>query len=123
MKPFFEAAGGKITSYSPGVSKSTADTVKRILESKINAIGTKDAKVNTLTGFNNVARYIRVELAGVDMKQAQDIVGKQGKFEIRVQTIGNETEHVVSGDSITSVQRALPGTSGQRQVGSQFYVK
>ena len=51
--------------------------------------GTKDAKVNTLTGMNNVARYIRVELAGVDMKQAQEIVGKQGKFEIRVQTTGN----------------------------------
>ena len=120
LEPIFEAAGGKITSYSPGVSKSTADTVKRILESKINAIGTKDAKVNTLTGFNNVARYIRVELAGVDMKQAQDIVGKQGKFEIRVQTIGNDTEHVVSGDSITSVQRPSQEPPGSDKWGVSF---
>jgi preprotein translocase subunit SecD len=120
LKPFFEAAGGEITSYNVGVSKATADTVKRILESKINAIGTKDAKVNTLTGFNNVARYIRVELAGVDMKQAQDIVGKQGKFEIRVQTTGNDTEHVVSGDAITSVQRPSQEPPGSDKWGVSF---
>jgi preprotein translocase subunit SecD len=120
LKPIFEAAGGEITSYNAGVSKSTADTVKRILESKINAIGTKDAKVNTLTGFNNVARYIRVELAGVDMKQAQEIVGKQGKFEIRVQTTGNETEHVVSGDMITSVQLPSQEPPGSDKWGVSF---
>ena len=100
----FIAAGGIITSYQQGVSKGTAEDVKRILENKINTLGTKDAKVNTLTGLNNVARYIRVELAGVDMKQAQEIVGKQGKFEIRIQTSGNLTEHVLSGETITSVQ-------------------
>lgn len=120
LNPFFESAGGEITTYNVGVSKSTADTVKRILESKINAIGTKDAKVNTLTGFNNVARYIRVELAGVDMKQAQDIVGKQGKFEIRVQTTGNETEHVLSGDTITSVQLPSQEPPGSDKWGVSF---
>ncbi|TFG89597.1 MAG: preprotein translocase subunit SecD, partial [Candidatus Atribacteria bacterium] len=67
LEPIFAAAGGKITSYQPGVSKATADDVKRILENKINTLGTKDAKVNTLTGLNNVARFIRIELAGVDM--------------------------------------------------------
>ena len=120
LKPFFETAGGEMTSYTMGISKSTADTVKRILENKINAIGTKDAKVNTLTGFNNVARYIRVELAGVDMKQAQDIVGKQGKFEIRVQTTGNDTEHVVSGDTITSVQLPSQEPPGSDKWGVSF---
>jgi preprotein translocase subunit SecD len=104
LLPLIAASGGKLTSYQPGVSKNTADLVKRILESKINTMGTKDAKVNTLTGMNGVARYIRVELAGVDMNQAQEIVGKQGKFEIRIQSVGNTTEHVLYGDSITSVQ-------------------
>jgi preprotein translocase subunit SecD len=104
LEPIFSTTGGKITSYQEGVSKATADVVKRILENKINTLGTKDAKVNTLTGLNNIARYIRVELAGVDMNQAQAIVGTQGKFEIRIQTTGNETEHVLSGDAITSVQ-------------------
>lgn len=100
----FADAGAKLTSYQEGVSKSTAEHVKTILETKINQIGTKDAKVNTLTGMNNVARYIRIELAGVNMNEAQEIVGKQGKFEIRIQTVGNESEHVVFGDQITSVQ-------------------
>jgi preprotein translocase subunit SecD len=120
LEPVFAAEGGKITSFSQGVSKTTADTVKRILESKINALGTKDAKVNTLTGFNNVARYIRVELAGVDMNQAQEIVGRQGKFEIRIQTTGNETEHVVSGDTITSVQLPAQEPPGSDNWGVSF---
>jgi preprotein translocase subunit SecD len=120
LEPVFTAAGGKITSYSPGVSKATAEDVKRILENKINTLGTKDAKVLTLTGMNNVARYIRVELAGVDMKQAQDIVGKQGKFEIRVQTIGNDTEHVLFGDSITSVQMPSQEPAGSDKWGVGF---
>lgn len=100
----FSEAGGKLTSYQQGVSKTTAEHVKTILETKINTLGTKDAKVNTLSGLNNVARYVRVELAGVDMNEARQIVGKQGKFEIRIQTTGNATEHVVFGDQITSVQ-------------------
>jgi len=120
LEPIFASEGGKITSYSQGVSKSTADTVKRVLENKINQLGTKDAKVNTLTGFNNVARYIRVEMAGVDMKQAQEIVGKQGKFEIRIQTTGNNTEHVLSGDVITSVQNPAQEPAGSDKWGVGF---
>lgn len=120
LKPIFESVGGEMTSYSLGVSKATADDVKRVLENKINAMGTKDAKVNTLTGFNNVARFVRVEMAGVDMKQAQEIIGKQGKFEIRVQTTGNETEHVLSGDSITSVQLPSQEPPGSDKWGVSF---
>ena len=115
-----EASGGKVTSYQPGVSKATADDVKRILENKINTLGTKDAKVNTLTGLNNVARYVRVELAGVDMNQAQAIVGKQGKFEIRIETTGNQTEHVLYGDSITSVQNPAQEPPGSNTWGVGF---
>jgi preprotein translocase subunit SecD len=119
LEPIFAASGGKIVSYQPGVSKDTADLTKRILENKINTMGTKDAKVNTLIGMNNVARYIRVELAGVDMNQAQEIIGKQGKFEIRIQSVGNATEHVLYGDSITSVQvpSQSPVGSGKWGVG------
>jgi len=120
LEPIFTSEQGKITSYQPGVSKSTADLVKRILETKINTLGTKDAKVNTLTGLNNVARFIRVELAGVDMTQAQEIVGKQGKFEIRIQTTGNQTEHVLSGETITSVQTPSQEPPGSDKWGVGF---
>jgi preprotein translocase subunit SecD len=116
----FSNAGGKLTSYQQGVSKSTAEHVKTILETKINSLGTKDAKVNTLTGLNNVCRYVRVELAGVDMNEAQKIVGKQGKFEIRVQTTGNATEHVIYGDDITSVQMPAQTPAGSNIWGVSF---
>ena len=120
LETIFTSEQGKLTSYQQGVSKSTADTVKRVLENKINTLGTKDAKVNTLTGLNNVARFIRVELAGVDMKQAQEIVGKQGKFEIRIETTGNQTEHVLSGDTITSVQVPSQEPAGSDNWGVGF---
>jgi preprotein translocase subunit SecD len=103
LRSTFVAAGGTLTSYERGVSESTSEDVKRILEEKINSLGTRDARVNTLTALSGVTRYVRVELAGVDIVTARDIVGKQGRFEIRIQTQGNATEHVLFGDSITSV--------------------
>jgi preprotein translocase subunit SecD len=103
LEPLFTAAGGRITSYEIGVSRTTSDDVKRIMEEKLNTLGTKDARVYTLTSLSGVTRYIRVELAGVDMATAQDIVGRQGKFEIRIVSTGNMTEHVLYGDQITFV--------------------
>jgi preprotein translocase subunit SecD len=48
-------------------------------------------------------KFILIDLAGVDISTAQDVVGKPGKFEIRIQTQGNETEHVLYGDAVESV--------------------
>jgi len=103
LEPIFENAGGKVTSYQQGVSKATGELIKKILENKLNSGGTKDTKINILTGMGNVAQYVRVEMAGIDMNQAKELVGKQGKFEIRIQTTGNQTEHILYGDSISSV--------------------
>nr|WP_319375411.1 preprotein translocase subunit SecD [uncultured Methanoregula sp.] len=103
LEPIFESEGGKLTSYQQGVSKNTGELVKKILENKLNSLGTKDTKINILSGMGNVAQYVRVEMAGVDMNQAKDLVGKQGKFEIRIQTVGNQSEHVLYGDAISSV--------------------
>jgi preprotein translocase subunit SecD len=103
LTPAFTAANGTITSYEQGVSKATGDEVKRILEQKLNALGTRDAKVNLLTSISGVTQYVRVELAGISESQAKDIVGKQGKFEIRIHTTGNETGHVLYGDTINTV--------------------
>ena len=100
----FLAENATLTTYEQGVSRATADDIKRILEQKINTLGTKDARVNLLTPVGtNVVRYVRVELAGVDINTARNIVGKQGLFEIRIKTVGNETEHVLYGNAITSV--------------------
>ena len=104
LEQAFLAENATLTTYEQGVSKTTADDIKRILEQKINTLGTKDARVNLLTPVGtNVVRYVRVELAGVDINTARNIVGKQGLFEIRIKTVGNETEHVLFGNAITSV--------------------
>ncbi|HJJ83097.1 MAG TPA: preprotein translocase subunit SecD, partial [Methanocorpusculum sp.] len=83
LKSAAAAAGAVFIGCEPGVGSDTADSVKRILESKVNSLGTSDVKVNVLTNLNGVAQYVRVELAGVDMQEAQEIVGKQRLFEIR----------------------------------------
>ena len=107
LKAAVEKAGAVFIGSEPGVGEDTADSVKRILESKVNSLGTSDVKVNVLTNLNGVAQYVRVELAGVDMQEAQEIVGKQGLFEIRVQSVGDSTEHVLYGDSVVSVQTPM----------------
>ena len=104
LEKIFSELNATLTSYDQGVSRATGDDIKRILEQKINTLGTKDARVNLLTPVGtNIVRYVRVELAGVDMNTARSIVGKQGLFEIRIKTTGNQTEHVLYGNAITSV--------------------
>jgi preprotein translocase subunit SecD len=120
LEPIFAENGAKIITYQQGVSKETASDIKRILEQKVNFAGTQDAKVNTITGLDGITRYIRVELAGKTMKQAQDIVGKQGKFEIRVQTDGGQTEHVIYGDTISSVSNPSQEPPGSNSWGVGF---
>ncbi len=111
------AAGGVFKNTQPGLGKDTADTIKRTLESKINSLGTSDVKVNILTGFDGIAQYVRIEMAGVDMQEAQNIVGNQGLFEIRIQITDNETTHVLYGQNVQSVQNPTKTTTGVWGVG------
>jgi len=114
------AAGGKLISYNPGVAKSTSDDIKRILEEKLNTLGTRDARVYPLSSLSGITQFVRVELAGVDRATAEAVVGKQGKFEIRVQTAANETEHVLYGDAITSVSTPSQQPAGSGNWGVAF---
>ena len=114
LESAFTAAGGDLTSYEQGVTRETAEQAKQILEQKLNALGTKDAKVNPLITLSGVSQYIRVEMAGVSLSQAKDIVGTQGQFEIRIFSQENQTEHVLYGDAIQTVgipSQEPPGSS------------
>lgn len=103
LRAIFKEEGATLKDYYPGVTKETAELAKVILENKINSLGTKDAKVYPITSLNGISRYMRIELAGVSLDEALKIVGKPGKFEIRIQTAGNETEHVLWGNDVSSV--------------------
>lgn len=115
-------AGAVFISSEKGVGTDTADSVKRILESKVNSLGTSDVKVNTLTNTNGVSQYVRVEMAGVDMQTAQEILGTQGLFEIRIVTTGNETAHVLYGDSVIGVQTPSQNPPGTNNWGVGFNI-
>ncbi len=85
-----------------GVRTQTRDMTKEILSEKLNALGLKDIPVRTVGDD-----YILIDFAGIDLATAKDIAQKPGKFEIRIQTEGNETKHVLYGDDIESV--GVPG--------------
>ncbi|MCJ7444994.1 MAG: preprotein translocase subunit SecD [Methanotrichaceae archaeon] len=95
--------GGSVVSgdegFKEGVTPLTVDETKRVLDSKLNRLGLQDIKVRVVDN-----KFILIDLAGVDVASAQDVVGKPGKFEIRIQTEGNETMHVLYGDAVESVE-------------------
>jgi preprotein translocase subunit SecD len=105
LQALMEKAGGSIlknkdgtSTYKEGVSTETRDLTRDILNDKLNTFGLKDVPVRTVG-----ESYILIDFAGIDLATAKEIAEKPGKFEIRIQTTGNETEHVLYGDSIVDV--------------------
>lgn len=90
--------GKVVPPFRAGVTEKTRDETKRILEDKLNKLGIKEIPIRTV-GDN----YILIDLAGVPLDEAREIAAKPGKFEIRIQVKGNETEHVLYGNEIISV--------------------
>lgn len=105
LQALLEKVGGSIhknedgtSTYKEGVSSETRDLTRDILNDKLNSMGLKEIPVRTVGD-----EYILIDFAGIDLATAKEIAEKPGKFEIRIQTTGNETEHVLYGDSIQSV--------------------
>lgn len=105
LEALLEDVGGSIrknedgtSTYKEGVSTETRDLTRDILNDKLNSMGLKDIPVRTVGD-----EYILIDFAGIDLATAKEIAEKPGKFEIRIQTTGNETQHVLYGDSIQSV--------------------
>jgi preprotein translocase subunit SecD len=95
--------GGKIPTgeetFVEGVTPETVDETKKVLDSKLNRLGLQDIKVRVVDN-----KFILIDLAGMDVATAQDVVGKPGKFEIRIQTEDNQSMHVLYGDAVESVE-------------------
>ncbi len=81
-----------------GVTPETVRETKEVLDSKLNRLGLQDIKVRPVDN-----KYILIDLAGMDVATAQDVVGKPGKFEIRIVTEKNDTIHLLYGDAVESV--------------------
>ncbi|HPE63369.1 MAG TPA: preprotein translocase subunit SecD [Methanothrix sp.] len=93
--------------FSEGVTEETVDETKQVLDRKLNRLGLQDIKVRVVDN-----KFILIDLAGVSVTDAQEIVGKPGVFEIRIQTEGNESMHVLYGDQIVDVSLPQGDQSG-----------
>lgn len=106
LSGYMKAVNGSIlkdasgdTLYRDGTTKETMQTTIEVLNSKLgNGLGVKDLPIRAIGD-----EYIQIDFAGVDLADARKLVETPGKFEIRIQTTGNETAHVLYGDSIESV--------------------
>ncbi|PWB52599.1 MAG: preprotein translocase subunit SecD [Candidatus Methanoperedenaceae archaeon] len=96
LNAILKPVDGKVNTFKTGVSAKTREETKNILEIKLNSLGLKEIPIRTV-GDN----YLLIDLAGIDINTAREIAAKPGKFEIRIQVKGNETEHVLYGTDLT----------------------
>jgi preprotein translocase subunit SecD len=72
---------------------------KDIMANRINNFGLQDVPINTVRDDKGNA-YILIDFAGLTYDQAMDLVGHPGQFEMRIQSSGNESEHILYGDAV-----------------------
>lgn len=111
LEAILAPVGGTLASgdagFSEGVTEETIDETKQVLDRKLNRLGLQDIKVRIVDN-----KFILIDLAGVTVTDAQEIVGKPGVFEIRIQTTGNDSIHVLYGDAIVDVSLPSGDQSG-----------
>lgn len=81
-----------------GISPVTVNLVAEIIKNRTEILGAKNATIHKYYENSSIA----VDVPGAFTSEANDIFG-EGKFEIKIQVQGNQTEHVLYGDQITSV--------------------
>lgn len=102
------------------ITDEQLELTKSIMETKINAYGLKDVPIRTVRDDQGNA-YMLIEFAGLSYDQAMDIVGTPGRFEMRIQSGGNQSEHILYGDSIVGVSGPIgDGRGGEVVYGVSF---
>jgi preprotein translocase subunit SecD len=89
------------------ISDATLERTKSIMETKINEYGLKNTPVNTVRDDKGDA-YVLIDFAGIPYDEAMSIVGRQGKFEMRIQTQGNNSTHILYSDDVQGVSDPTP---------------
>jgi preprotein translocase subunit SecD len=99
LNAILKPVGGEVVPpFREGVTKDTMDETKKRLEDKLNPIALKQITITPI-GDN----YLLIDLPGVSIEEAKKLALTPGKFEIRIQVKGNETEHILYGDQIVGV--------------------
>ncbi len=92
---------------------------KDIMLNRLNAYGLKDIPVNTVRDEQDRA-YMLIDFAGMTYDQAMDLIGKPGVFEMRMQSSGNETVHVINSTDITNSGLWSQPSGGEVEWGVNF---
>lgn len=101
------------------VSDKTLDLTKSIMENKINAYGLSEIPIKTVRDEQNNA-YMLIDFAGLSYDEAISIVGTQGLFEMRIQSDGNQTEHILYGEDVIGVSEPTMAMDGSGMYGVTF---
>jgi len=108
---------------SPGqpIPDQTLERTKAIMETKINEYGLKNTPVNTVRDDQGNA-YVLVDFAGIPYDEAMSIVGRQGKFEMRIQTQGNDSAFILDSSGVQGVSDPTPHmeSNGETAYGVTF---
>jgi len=98
------------------VTQETRDETRQIIETKINMLGLASTTIRTVR--NNL---MIIDLAGIDIRTAEDIVGKPGKFEVRIQTNGTKGD-IAKGQRLEEIENitahVMYGSGGIESVGT-----
>jgi len=101
IEKVIQPLGGKLTYYDNRASSSTMEQTKTMMEKKLNALGSKDIVIRAIGN-----KYILVDLAGVNLSDAEKIVSTPGVFEIRIMADDGQYKKVLTGDDIAQVDPA-----------------
>ncbi len=102
--------------FEDSLTPATREETRRIIENKINMLGLASTTIRTVG--NNL---MVIDFAGIDIKTAKDLVGKPGKFEIRMQTNGTG-EDIEKGQRLEEIENitahVMYGSEGIENVGT-----
>ncbi|MBQ3620580.1 MAG: preprotein translocase subunit SecD [Methanosarcinaceae archaeon] len=99
LNQILSEVGGHVVAYETGVTDETIRTTIEVLNNKLgNGLGVKDLPIRAVGN-----QYILIDFAGIPLSEAQKYVENPGKFEIRIVTTGDESMHVLYGESIDEV--------------------
>ena len=115
--------GGSIApvnnSFVEGLMPDTVNLTKSILNDKLERLGISGASVLVIDN-----KFVLVHMPDIDpVTNRQDIVSKPGMFEIRIQTQGNESEHVLYGDAVESVDLPRSDQNGMWGVPFTLFIR
>ncbi len=116
LSEVLKGINSSIDFFEDSLTPATRDETRRIIETKINMLGLASTTIRTVG--NNL---MVIDLAGIDIKTAKDLVGKPGKFEIRMQTNGTGGD-IEKGQRLEEIENitahVMYGSEGIENVGT-----